>query len=314
MIQTELHRHLDCSIRAETLLRLAQERGLEGQSTSLESFKNKFFLRQPFTNLSSVLGQFTLFQKVLNRPEVLERVGYEAVEDCWKEGTRRVEFRFSPGFVSEKSGLSWDDILLSFLSGIEKGIYRYPDMRVGLICIATREHEIDSAHKTVEFFLKNKSRMIGLDLAGDEAKYPCRLFESAFKKAIHQNSKITIHAGEASGPESIWEAIEFLGARRIGHGVSCWKDAQLLNYLSKEKICLEICPTSNWITQAVPSLAKHPLPEILRSGVPISINTDDPGIFGVSLHHETQICREQMGLTLAEIEKCQLSATEASFL
>src|SRR5690349_21527236 len=104
-MQTELHRHLDVSIRSKTLLKLAQERGIEGQSTSLAQFEEKLILRSPLNDLKSVLARFTLFQKVLDRPEVLEQVGFEVAEDCWLEGTHKVELRYAPHFVSEFSHL-----------------------------------------------------------------------------------------------------------------------------------------------------------------------------------------------------------------
>ncbi len=313
-MQTELHRHLDISLRPETLLELAQERGLESQSTSLESFKNKIILRTPLSNLSAVLATFSLFQKVLDHPSVLERVAFEVIEDCWNEGTRKVELRYSPSFVSEYSGLSWEESLAAFQRGLKRGIERYPEINAGLICIASRDYGVEKVDEGVEFFLKNFESFVGLDLAGNENQFPCRLFESSFKKAIQKNAKITIHAGEASGPENIWEAIELLGAVRIGHGISSMQDPVLLKYLAEKQICLEMCPTSNWLTSAVPSIAEHPLPQILRAGIPVCINTDDPGIFGVSLTHEIQVCRGKMGMNLAEIQKCHEHASQSSFL
>ena len=119
-MQTELHRHLDVAIRPQTLLRLAQERGLESQSTSLEAFQNKILIRQPLSDLNQVLSKFAIFQKVMDRPEVLERIAFEALEDCWHEGTRWVEFRYSPTFVSEYSKISWEDSLAAFQKGLAR--------------------------------------------------------------------------------------------------------------------------------------------------------------------------------------------------
>lgn len=313
-MQTELHRHLDVSIRTTTLLRLAQERGLETQSTSLERFREKLIIRKPMTDLNAVLGQFTFFQKVLDRPETLEQVAYEVVEDCRAEGTRKVELRFSPSFVCQYSHLPWEAALAGFERGVQRALKTFPEMRAGLLCIASRDYGADEVLKTVEFFLKHQNRFVGLDLAGNEIQFPCRIFESSFKKAITAKAKITIHAGEASGPENIWEAIELLGARRIGHGISSVQDPKLMDKLAREKICLEMCPTSNWLTRAVPSFEEHPLPKVLRAGIPVCINTDDPGIFDVTLPHEIEICRKKMGMSQAEVEKCGNYAETASFI
>jgi adenosine deaminase len=313
-MQTELHRHLDVSIRTPTLLKLAQAKGLEGQSTSLEAFQQKILIRQPMTDLSTVLAQFSLFARVLDRPEVLEQVAFECVEDCHLEGTRQVELRFSPTFVTEYSKLHWDDALDAFERGMKRALGKYPEMRAGLICIASRDFGADEVMRTVEFYIHRIDRFIGLDLAGNELAYPCRMFESAFKKLLPHPARLTVHAGEASGPENIWEAIDLLGAERIGHGIACIQDPKLMEHLRREEICLEMCPTSNWLTNAVPSLAAHPLPLVLRAGVPVCINTDDPGIFGVSLPQEIANCRAHLGLSDAEIAECEAHARKASFL
>ncbi len=314
MLQTELHRHLDVSLRSSTILEVAIARGLLAQSTSLASFEEQLYIRKPLESLTAVLAMFTLFQKVLATPAILERVAFEALEDCYREGTRRVEFRFSPSFCGEFSGLSWDEILSSFERGLERGVRSYPDMQWGLICIATRDYGVESVDETMEFFLQNQARFVGCDLAGNEQNFPCRLFENSFKGVRAAGAKITIHAGEAVGPENIWEAIELLGASRIGHGIAAIQDPKLMAHLRERSICLEVCPTSNWLTKCVPTLEAHPLPALLRAGVPVCINTDDPGIFGKTLPQEIEVCRLMLGMSEGEIEKCFEYAVKSSFL
>ena len=311
---TELHRHLDVSIRLETLHRLAQERGLEAQSTSLEAFREKHVLKSPMNDLRSVLAQFVLYQKVLDRPEILERVAFEVVEDCYRDGSRAVELRFSPSFCAEYGKLSWDEVLSCFEHGMKRGLATYPGMRAGLICIASRDYGAEAVDEVVEFYLRHKEKFIGLDLAGNEVEFPCRLFESSFKKAVAQGARITIHAGEACGPENVWAAIELLGAQRIGHGIHSIEDPALMRHLAEKSICLEMCPTSNWLTRSVPSFEEHPLPKVLRAGVPVCINTDDPTIFGTTLSREIEICWKQMGMSEAELKQCQEHAERASFI
>lgn len=266
-------------------------------------------------DLAEVLASFQICQKVLDRPEVLERVAREVCEDIYAEGTRRVELRYSPAFVNEfHPALSWEDILLAFEAGIQAASRSRPDFKAGLICIVSRDYGPDGAEKTVDFFLKNQNRFVGLDLAGNEQDFPGSLFRSAFQRAKKQGAKITIHAGESAGPDAIWYAIEELGAERIGHGVSAIKDPQLLETLRQRQVCLEMCPTSNWLTRVVPSFEAHPLPQVLRAGVPVSINTDDPTLFGTTLPSETRICVEKMGLTPSEVALTQAHAQAASFL
>ncbi|MDR3605798.1 MAG: adenosine deaminase [Oligoflexia bacterium] len=313
-MNTELHRHLDVSLRLSTLLELAQKKGLEAQSTSLEAFREKFVIHKPLDSLDAVLNEFTLFQKVLDRPEIIERVGSEVIEDCWAEGTGTVELRFSPLFVGEFSKLSWDEILGSFERGIQRGLARHPEMKAGLICIASRNYGPEEVGRTVEFFLANQTRFIGIDLAGSEDSFPCRVFVESFRQAELAHANITIHAGESGGPENVWEAIELLGAKRIGHGIRSIEDPALVRKLREKRICLEVCPTSNWLTRCVSSFQDHPLGQLLREGVPVSINTDDPAIFGTTLPQEFEIAWKQIGLSNSELAQCRKYAEQASFI
>ncbi|MGZ3689216.1 MAG: adenosine deaminase, partial [Bdellovibrionota bacterium] len=195
-LQTELHRHLDVSTRPSTLLEILKAQGDAAQSTSLEAFKKKVCIREPMGNLETVLAQFTVFQKALMRPENLERIAYETLEDCVADGTRKVELRFSPSFVCEHSELSWDEALDAFERGLKKALAKFPDVQAGFLCIASRDYGVDVVDETVEFFLKHRTRFAGFDLAGNETEFPCRLFEQPFKKLRAAGAKITIHAGE----------------------------------------------------------------------------------------------------------------------
>ena len=310
---TELHRHLDVCTRVETLHELALAQEIPMASCPLDEFKRRALISRPMSDLGTVLAQFQIFQRVLRTHEILERVAFEAVEDCYREGIRYVELRFSPSFVAENSGMAFDEVLVGFEAGVQKARVRYPDIQVGLICIASRDYGIDSVAETVEFFLKHDHRLIGLDLAGDETRWPNSLFESAFRPAVKVGANITLHAGESTDAQEVWIAIERLGAKRIGHGVRSIQDPSLVRYLAQQKICLEICPTSNWLTHCTPNLSEHPLPFLLRAGVPVCINTDDPGIFALTLQGEVEVARTQMGVSEAEIRQCFENAWAARF-
>lgn len=311
---TELHRHLDASVRIRTLWELSQKQGHIGLSTSFNSFKRKTQIKKPLKNLKEVLDRFVVLQKIFVRPEVLERIAFEATEDCHFEGIRKAEFRFSPSFISEIHQLTWGEILDAFEKGVHRALETYPDMKVGLICIASRDYGLQSVEETIDFYIKNKKRLIGLDLAGNEVAYPAKMFQKSFQKAKRCGANITIHAGEASGPESVWEAIEFLGASRIGHGIGSINDISLVKYLAKNEVCLEICPTSNWMTSVVSRLKLHPLRDFLRNKVPVTINTDDPTLFGNSLPGEIHLCKKILHLTNPQIRKCFENANKYSFI
>lgn len=311
-LQSEHHRHLDVSLRPQTTYELAQGKGLIGESTSFEKFFQKFMLLQPLSSLSRVLDQFALFQSILDRPEAFERIAFEACEDVYQEGTRKIEFRFSPSFITEKNKLPWDDVLIGIQNGVRRAREHFSDLQVGLICIASRDYGPDEAYRTVEFFQAKRADFVAFDLAGKEIEFPNRYFAEALKPI--QGEPITIHAGEADGPDSVWEAVENLGARRIGHGIRSIEDPHLVETLAKQQICLEVCPQSNYITQSVKRLSEHPLPHLIRAGVATSLNTDDPGIFGTTLPQEIELCRQHMGLSEDDVDWCLRSGHQFSFL
>lgn len=311
MQQTELHRHLDASLRTSTLHELALERGLT--SHSLEKFSASFLLKQPLPNLESVLSRFELFQKVLDSEPVLRRIAFEGVEDCYREGTRKVEYRFSPGFIGQFNQLKWEWILDAIQQGVQDAKLLYPEMQVGLLCIASRDQGLDEVNRTVDFFLNTKSAWVGFDLAGPENQYPPSMFLNSFLKLRNEGVSITIHAGEGTSAENIWSAILDLGAKRIGHGTAALNDPILMDYLRDQQICLELCPTSNWITSITSDLSRHPLRTFFDHGIPVCLNTDDPGIFGNTLLDEIKIAKQKMDFTDDEIQKLWCYAEAASF-
>jgi len=319
LVQTELHRHLDISHRLSTLHEWALKSQMVPNGTTQTEIEDRAILKTPSKDLASVIDAFDFFRRSLDSVERLERLAFETCEDCYREGTRKVELRFSPSFVCDGKEMTWDEAVQAFQRGIRRAQKAYSGFRAGLICIATREFGEDSVGETCEFYLRNLNHFVGMDLAGKEIGHPCRNFELAFRPLRERREKdprvnITIHAGEAAGPESIWEALELLGATRIGHGITALQDPKLMIHLRQKGICLEMCPSSNWITQCVDSIEDHPLPQFIRQNVPVCINTDDPGIFQVSLQDEFQNCREKLGLSEEEIHQALIWADRFSFI
>lgn len=312
-MRTELHRHLDASFRPETLAELCRTYELEPHFHDPAEVRRRFWLTTQMGSLKEVLDCFVLFQKLLRSPETLERVAHEAVVDAHAEGINRLELRYSPTFTSEHSKISWSDALAAFTRGLERG-RRETGVEAGLICIISRGFGLEAADQTMDFAIENKDRFIGVDLAGLEEGYPCRLYKGMFERAASAGLPATIHAGEACGPENVWEAIDLLGAKRIGHGIRSIQDAELVKRLARDKILLETCPTSNYVTRSVTDWSEHPLPRFLEKGVPVSVSTDDPGIFGVTLGEEYERCKKYLGLSDNELKKIDEYAWQHSFL
>jgi adenosine deaminase len=163
----------------------------------------------------------------------------------------------------------------------------------------SRTYDTETCHRELDALLEHRDHLVAIDLAGDEMKFSAGLFEEHFKRARDAGLEITVHAGEAGGPESVWSAIRELGATRIGHGIRSIEDPALIEYLQKNRIGLEVCITSNLHTATVDDYASHPVKALLESGLLLNLNTDDPAISGIDLRHEFEVAAPKAGLDSA---------------
>lgn len=313
--KVELHRHLECSLRLSTFVEIAGDLGLEIPD-SLDKVRDEFLVTKPMTDLESVLRKFTRTQAVLSSKEILSRITYEAIEDAVEEGIKILELRWAPTFITQgHPNLNFETVIQGIRLGAE--LARHLPIAVGFISIIQRILPVPEASRVVDFTLEHKDFFVGLDLADNEEGSDPRLFQKAFDKARSQGLRITVHAGEANFPEAslnVKNAIEVLGAERIGHGVQIAKDPFVTNLVRSKAIPLELCVTSNWLTQAVPSIEAHPIRQLMQAGVPVTINSDDPGIFDSNLLNEYRILSRVHGFTKAEFDHCNDIAAQASFL
>lgn len=310
---TELHRHLDASLRPETIAELSQSFGTEPCFADAREVRERLWITEPVLSLDAALDRFALFPQLLRTADVLVRVAGEAVEDARTEGIDCVEFRYAPAFVSHVSRLPFE----LALGAIEHGLHRATaatGVRVGLIGIVGRRFGMDEAERVMDFIIAHRGSFVGVDLAGPEKGHPCRDYAALFRRADAAGLPVTVHAGEADGPRNVWEAIDLLGAVRIGHGVSAIKDKALIARLARDRIMIESCPTSNVMTGAVGGWNTHPLPVFLDAGVPVSISTDDPAVFGVTIADEFARCRTRMGIGEADLERLDHFARQHAFL
>ena len=314
--KVELHRHLELSLRRTTLRELAKTAGMS-VSTEKE-FSDRFLILQPMENLGAVLNRFLDTQKLLNSEAVLERIAFEACEDAYiNDGVRILELRYSPTFICmNHCDLNFEKAQEAIVRGIQKAEAQYP-MAVGLICIIQRILPLKEAEAVTEFAIEHRKTFVGLDLADNEVGFDSKPFAPFFLKAKKAGLAITIHAGEAKGPNAprtVMDAIEYLGADRIGHGVQIVNDPQTMAFVRDRKIPLELCLTSNVLTQAVPSANQHPFRKLTDFGVLTTINTDDPTIFNTDLNHECELHQTELGLSVEEIESSFERAATVSFI
>ena len=309
----DLHRHLDGNVRLRTILELGQQFNIDLPDYSLEGLRPHTQVMRIAPDLVSFLDKLTWGVKVLGDLEACKRVAIENVEDAAKQGIDYAELRFSPYFMAESHGLPTQGVVEAVIDGIESATKKH-NIKVNLIGILSRSYGEKACQHELDSILAYKEHITAIDLAGDEKGFPGSLFVEHFKQVQREGLHVTVHAGEAVGPESIWQAIKHLGATRIGHGVNAIYDENLMDYLRDNRIGIESCLTSNILTNTVATLSDHPLKTFLEHGILACLNTDDPAVQGVELDHEFSVAAEQAGLTPSHIKQAQENALAIAFL
>ncbi len=309
----DLHRHLDGSIRLDTIIDLAQKHDIPLPGNTVDELRPFVQITEPRPGVMAFIEKFKYMVGVLADYDACRRVAFENVEDAYREGIDYIELRFSPLFMAEPHQLDPKGVVESVLNGLEEGRSRF-DVQVNAIGIISRTYGPDQGWIELESLLAYKDQIAALDLAGDEVNFPGRLFRDHFKEGREAGWHITVHAGEEAGPDSIWQAVEELGAERIGHGVSAVQDPLLMEYLVENRIGIESNLTSNLQTRVVESYQDHPLRRFLEAGILATINTDDPGISGIDLHHEYEVAAPAAQLDQVLISQAQINALRIAFL
>jgi adenosine deaminase len=309
----DLHRHLDGSVRLETILDLGRKHNLPLPAWDLEGLRPYVQVTNPQPGVMAFIAKFKWMTGVLVDYGAVRRVAYENMVDADLEGIDYLELRFSPWFMAEPHGLDPSGVVEAAIEGVDQGSQE-TGLKVNLIGILSRTYGPDIAWKELQGILRHRDRLAALDLAGDEANFPGDLFVDHLRRAREAGLRITVHAGESAGPESIWQAIRDLGAERIGHAIHAVEDRDLLDYMAQQHIGIEANLTSNLQTSIVPDYAAHPLRQFLQLGLLATINTDDPGISGIDLPYEYEVAAPAAGLTQEQIRTAQLNALEVAFL
>lgn len=311
--KVDLHRHLEGAIRLSTIIDVYREAGEPLPADTPEELAPMAQVLRPMDSLEEVLSFFHIAQGALRSYEAVERIAYEAVEDLASDNVRLAELRFSPDFMCRPAGLDWDGAMEAVLAGLRRARSEH-DVAVGLIAIASRSFGLESADRTVRFALRHRDHLVGFDLADDELAWPAREFVDVLGPLREAGLSLTAHYGESGGPEYPKEAIELLDVRRLGHGVSVAWSPEVTRLAIERGVVIEACPTSNARTRAVPSIAEHPARRLLHEGALVTINTDDPRLFGIDLTHELDVARRDLGFDRADLRAVTENAIAASFL
>jgi adenosine deaminase len=310
----DLHRHLEGCVRLSTIVDLAREAGVALPAETLEDLARTTTITRPVAGLDEALAAFAPFQASFRSLDAARRIAREAVEDLDADNVRLAELRFSPAFMCGPAGLDWDAAMDAVVAGVEEARAAGADVAVGLICIVSRDLGLEAAGETVAFALAHRDRLVGFDIAGPELGSPPAMWAEVVRPISDAGMHLTTHYGESGPPEYPRDAIQMLATERLGHGVSVAADPAITRLAAEQGVALEMCPTSNWLTRAVPSVAEHPARRLLHEGVRVTINTDNPGLMGIDLTNEYRLARTAMGFSYDDLRTAVRNALDASFL
>ena len=309
----DLHRHLDGNIKPKTIWQLAQKHGIELPANNIDELKLKTQIQGKTSDLLAFLEKLDVGVSVLADIDACHTVAYENMRDAHQQNLDYVELRFSPYYMAQAYNLNMVDLVEAVADGAAQGARDF-GVEFNLIGILSRTFGAEACMSELQSLLVHKDNIRALDLAGDELGYPAPMFLEHFKMARDAGWNITVHAGEADGPESIWNAINLLGATRIGHGVAAIQDDKLMDYMAQNSIAIESCPTSNYQTATVSDLSVHPMPEFVKRGLLVTLNTDDPAVSDIDIQHEYRVAKEELKLTDADLQAVQKNGVMAAFL
>lgn len=319
-----LHEHIDGGMRPATIIEIAGKEGIDLPTKDPRALGEWFRRGAQRGSLPLYLEGFRYTIAALQTEEALERAAFEALEDFARENVVYAELRFHPGFHTQK-GLTVEDVMAATAAGCRRARERY-GIEWGLIVCAMRNMDPKVSLEMAELAVDWRDRgAVGFDLAGEEAGHPPKKHVEAFQYCQRQNFNITIHAGEAFGQESIWQALQWCGAHRLGHATRLTDDlaiqdgkivrmGRLAQYVLDHRIPLEICLLSNVHTAAAPSLEAHPFPVLYRYKFRVNLNTDDRLMSGTSMTTELKTAVDAYGLTFDDLEKITINSMKSAFI
>ncbi len=310
--KTDLHVHLDGSVRPATLLELAERYGVPMPKTDPDELAEYMHVRDA-ENLVDYLKRFDITLSVMQTGDALERIAYELAEDAASENVRYMEVRYSP-VLNAREGLPLTEAVEAPVRGLRRAEQEL-GIRTGIIICGIRNMSPETSRDLADLTVAFKNRgVVAFDLAGAEYNYPAKKHKDAFYTVINKNMAATIHAGEAYGPESIHQALHYCKANRIGHGTRLHEDSELMQYVNDFRIPIEICLTSNVQTRAVPSFEEHPLRLYYDEGLVVTLNTDNRLMSATTVTEEYWRAHRHLNFTWEELCDIALMGFRSAFL
>lgn len=308
----ELHCHLDGSLRPETIIEIARREGITLPSFEIEEIQKELIAPLECESLDEYLERFTIPNLVMQSKENLRRITFELFEDAAQENVKYMEVRFAPLLHTAK-GLDVEEIIQSVLDGMKDAENQY-EIKGNLILSCMRTMSAASAFEVVEKGRKFLGKgVVAIDLCASEEEGFCRRFVEPIALAREYGYRVTIHAGETGIGENVLEAVELLGAERIGHGVFIKDCEEAYNIVKENNVTLEMCPTSNVQTKAVNSFSEHPIYPFHKDGIKVTINTDNRTVSDTTMSNECNIIFNEFNLSEEDYQQIYLNSVEASF-
>lgn len=311
--KVDLHRHLEGSLRVSTLMDIAREHGITLPLRPGLPHMVQMQPHDPF-NFSVFLSKFQTLRLFFRSPEVISRLTHEAIADAAADGVIHLELRFTPVALSRAEGFELSSVMDWVCQAAKEASAKF-GISTCLIASVNRHESTELAEQVARLAAERIHKgIVALDLAGNEAEFAAEPFTAVFKEAHASGLKLTVHAGEWSGPEAVRTAMLQLEADRIGHGVRTLEDPEISALAAERYIPFEVCITSNYQTGVVPALSAHPFARMLNAGLNATINTDDPSISQITLSDEYQRTCQDIGLHPDTLNERILAAARASFL
>lgn len=311
--KVELHRHLEGSLRLETMVEVARERGMPFRDANQLRALVQVNDGEPY-NFRNFLSKFETLRTFYQSPEIIGRFTQEAVADAAADNVRYLELRFTPAALSAAQGFPFDEVMDWVIENVEASSQRN-GILTRLIVSLNRHESVQLAEKVTRLAVDRMGQgIVGLDLAGNEAQFPALPFAGVIREAQQAGLHITIHAGEWGGAENVGEAIHHLQAERIGHGVRVLEDPAVVELARDREVAFCVCMTSNLQSGIVARLEEHPVRAMLSAGLNVTLNTDDPGISQIRLSDEYQKFCEGLGFAPETLRERVLAAARSAFL
>ena len=315
--KVDLHLHLDGSMLPESAWEMAAERGIALPADTLEDFRRFIVVTADCRSVNEYLKRFEMPLQILQDRAALARTAYELVRLLAGQGLRYAEIRFAPQLHLRKE-LTQRDAVEAVLSGVQRAMGDYPTIDIGVIlcamCVGDYRLNMEANLQTVREAARALGEgVVAIDLAGAEGLTPLSGFAPVFDLAKELGVPFTCHAGDSQGPETVRDALDF-GTKRIGHGHHIYEDRELCARAIRDGVTLEVCPTSNIQCSTRPSYEEHPLKKLMDMGLSCTINTDNMILSDIDLDKEYDRCIQRMGLTVADIIRCNINSVKAAFM